>query len=113
MGHREGKARSPWEISSGITEEVTAELDLEGKASTYPGGKKTENGKEAEAWRSESKEHQVRPSGVTNVEETLAWHSADPQKGKVKTHTPGLPRTRTAGSLAHLRLMTTLCGKYY
>lgn len=41
MGHREGKARSPWETGSGITEEVTAELDLErdleSKASTYPG----------------------------------------------------------------------------
>lgn len=57
MGHGEGKARSPWEISSGITEEDTAELDLEGKANTYPGGKKTGNGKEAETWKNESKEH--------------------------------------------------------
>lgn len=57
MGHGEGKARSPWEISSGITEEDTAELDLEGKANTYPGGKKMGNGKEAETWKNESKEH--------------------------------------------------------
>ena len=60
------------EISSSTTEEVTAELDLEGKATIYPVGKKTGNGQEVEAWRSESKEHRVGSGGTKSVE-TLPW----------------------------------------
>lgn len=81
MGHREGKARTPWETSSGVTKEVTAELCLQDKTNTYL-GENSGNDKTAKAQRSKRKSTMLRPSGVTNVEKTPPWHLVGPREEK-------------------------------
>lgn len=93
MGHREGKARTPWETSSGVTKEVTAELCLKDKTNTYL-GEKSGNDKTAKAWRSKSKEHHAQTIRCHQRGENTSLAFSRPSKGKVKTQeSPDLPCT--------------------